>query len=162
MKRTDTMAGSGRDESRGRAKAVGAEVVLDASEWREIVELYSRFSASFDEGNGEAVADLFAPDGVFVRGDGTRIIGAVNISQYVIDATSTGSTTRHMPGLPVIRAVGDGASGSCYVMTFVVDAGSGARLIVGEYGDEFVRSPAGWKLAARQFTVWLATDLATA
>lgn len=64
-----------------------------------------------------------------------------------------GSATRHAVGTIAVDIVGDRARATSYFQ-FFVDTQTAPRLqLVGQYDDEFVRTPQGWRIAHRCITL---------
>lgn len=47
----------------------------------------------------------------------------------------------------------DAAQGRVFTNELLIDAAGGRRMSVGRYDDAYVRTPAGWRFAARRFSI---------
>jgi len=108
-----------------------------------------------DRPDAEAFADVFADDAVLVV-LGQEFVGREAIAARLRNAGS-GPVYRHMMSTIRITPVGDDkASGVSYVAVYSASAGDlprplGQPLAIGEYHDQFARTPAGWKIQRREF-----------
>lgn len=70
---------------------------LTAQDYAEIQQLYARYNFAVDAIDGEGVAAVYTPDGIFYEGKNRQIVGH--------DAWLTGSTLRLRRITPLIIAV---------------------------------------------------------
>jgi ketosteroid isomerase-like protein len=109
----------------------------------EILQLMYRYNHAADSGDTEAYADTFTDDGVFDF-RGSEVTGRENLKGLMAGV----SGTRHVTANPVIEVDGDTATLRAYVLVF-----RGTTLSrVGDYDDELVRTPAGWRFSRRRFS----------
>ena len=127
---------------------------LSALDRLEIIELYSRFSHMFDAGHAAEVGQLFSADGAFVRANGSRVSGPSEIAKYVSDTAASGISTRHIAAVPIVQPTANGASGRCYVVTFMRDPDGEVRTAIGDYHDQLVISDGRWRIRLRRFNLW--------
>lgn len=114
----------------------------------EITDLYARYSHAFDEGDGEAVAQLFTVDGEFARTDADPVVGRESLAAFVKAAAGRGM--RHVVSNILVEPTNSGARGQAYVLVLLVGGNQPAAF--GRYDDEFVHTPEGWRIRVRRFT----------
>ena len=116
----------------------------------EILDLLARYSVVVDRGDWESMPDLFTDDAVldFTATGGIR--GSVaDHQEFNAKVLSGFASTQHVMGLPVIVVDGDAATSRsiCFNPMVVNDA---HVFFVGLwYDDALVRTPDGWRFAAR-------------
>lgn len=123
----------------------------------EIERLVIEFSYLLDHGQGDRVANLFAPDAVFENpGTGLRAVGRGAIAEYYARRARDPRTTRHVStNLHLRFETPDRAIGT-RLITYYRGDGSGPPFpaepgSVGEYKEIFVRTPDGkWRFAFRR------------
>ena len=125
---------------------------LTAADYREIQELYGKYAAALDSGDGEAYANTYTEDGVF-RLDrdgvaGTPTIGHDNLVMFAerYYAGNQGNG-RHWNNAIVITPTADGATGSAYLV--LSNVSSRAISVTGIYGDVLKKTSKGWRFASR-------------
>ncbi|MEM6627779.1 MAG: nuclear transport factor 2 family protein [Pseudomonadota bacterium] len=120
------------------------------------IELSTKFAFHVDHGDAEAVAALFAQDGVFSR-EGALLEGAEGVLNALKRRPPT-RVTRHVCTNILVDVVDENtATGNTYFLLYEGEDPdqSGAALplttpvTVGEYQDQFVRTEQGWKIARR-------------
>ncbi|HEX9888213.1 MAG TPA: nuclear transport factor 2 family protein [Nitriliruptorales bacterium] len=108
-----------------------------------------------DGGEAAAVADLFAPDGVWSFGD-ERCEGREAIRSAFARRQASDRTSRHVcTNLRVDVVDADHASGVVYVTLYRFDGPGPASpdpVMVGDYRDRFVRTADGWRFDQRHAT----------
>ena len=120
-------------------------MLLSAADRLEIEELVYRYNHATDSGDGDARADLFTEDGVFVAA------GRDDRGRDAIREGTRASGRRHWVNNLVIDGQDDEATIACYLMLFDVQ---GRRMqITGRYRDTVQRVGGAWKFARREFTV---------
>jgi hypothetical protein len=125
---------------------------------RECGRLVNRFALLNDFGDHDGVADLFTADGSFERpiAPGQPIVGREAIRSML--RARAPRLSRHIISNIVIDVLSDTKAQGLSYVTFVsttnvtgalpVDAEP--HIFVGEYADEFVKSPEGWRFAVRR------------
>jgi hypothetical protein len=123
--------------------------------------LVHEFAHRVDTGARGSIAELFSPEGSWQAGP-DPVVGQVALAAYFDRTDSPGPLTRHVVTNVCIDTEGnDVATGRALVMWFrferpgpdlradVVDDSGPYRVYLGEYRDRFVRTPVGWRFAAR-------------
>lgn len=106
-----------------------------------------------------ALASLFTPDGTLVRPDGQAVQGREAIAQ-VYAARDPDRMTRHLLSNFRVEPMGpDAARASCSVLLWTsrhsAEGGprgrpADAAQLLGEFADELVRTPEGWRIRHRR------------
>ncbi|MEM1106399.1 MAG: nuclear transport factor 2 family protein [Pseudomonadota bacterium] len=115
-----------------------------------------KFAFHVDHGNAEQVAALFAQDGTFSRAG--KIIDGPDAIKGLLSKRPATRVTRHVcTNISIDITNEDAATGNTYFLLFEgedTDVSGGALplelpITLGEYQDEFIRTPAGWKISKR-------------
>jgi ketosteroid isomerase-like protein len=125
-------------------------VSLSADDIAAIQQLYARYNHAVDMGSPTAFAEVFTPDAVFVTDMGTYTgrDALLEFAGWFRGAMST--NVRHWTNNLVLEESGAGASGACYLVAFSVGDPAGPKpMASGLYDDRLVRTPEGWRFAAR-------------
>ena len=136
---------------------------IDVEDERQILRLYALYCHTFNHGEAEAWAGLFAPDGSFTRLNA----GAAQHGNFGNPAGTTSGTAklvelakgrremfkglvRHQQTDMVIEPGKDGdhARGKSFILVTDWRDGPGRLAAVGDCDAEFVRTPAGWRFAS--------------
>jgi hypothetical protein len=123
----------------------------------EIQNLYARFCHALDSGaaNGYMYADVFTSDGVFVDADGRMFEGRESLAGMARGGAKGPTNVEHFMTNVVVEPSATGASGRGYLMVGrrADPAANTPAAIVngGQYWDELVRTPAGWRIKKRSF-----------
>lgn len=124
---------------------------LSAMDYIEIEQLYARYAAALDLGDGAVRATLFTKDGTFANI--VRNHEPISIPELSERTTRTGNIgDRHMTLHLVITPTKAGADGFAYTMK--VDRNR--QVYTGFYNDTLVRTPSGWRFKTRE--VWHDTE----
>lgn len=113
-----------------------------------------------DTQNYEGLAALFNEDATFTRPTGEQVKGRDGILK-AYQARPKGRVTRHLCGNIRIKVdSSERAHGTAYIVLYTANAEevpdghfgikADPRQLIGEFDDEFVRTSAGWRLAARR------------
>jgi len=113
-----------------------------------------------DRQDYESLAALFATDGTMIRPSGDSLVGRSAILK-AYQSRPGGRITRHIcTNVRITVESGDRARGQSYAVVYSANAGepveghigvqADARHLVGEFDDDFVRTPEGWRFAARR------------
>jgi hypothetical protein len=143
----------------GAQEAVRAQenvtfATLPARDYFEIKQLYARYVQGLDSGanGGNAFANVFTPSGVLMDEHGTLTQGHAELAAL---ARATGKGSTHVAhfetNLLIVPAPG-GATGRSYVVS--VGPGPGGQPILtndGQFQDELVKTPAGWRFSKREY-----------
>ena len=117
-------------------------------------QLVTGYAYHRDRADGQAVGALFTEDAVFeLLGDVFRGRAAI---RKRVDAGASGPTFRHLMSTIHIEVENrDQARGVSYVTVYSAPGPLPANLAewmaIGEYHDEFVRTPDGWRIQRRTF-----------
>lgn len=123
--------------------------------------LMSRFAVLNDQGRFGELADLFTDNATYARpiAPDALIEGKANI-RATFEARPKERVGRHIISNIVIDVQGpERATGSCYVLLYSGSADKPAEKfglqaippqLLGEFHDEFVLTPAGWKFRVRK------------
>ena len=118
-----------------------------------IQNLAARYNFAVDDGDGEAFAACWTPDGVFDLG-GTVMTGREALGAFAAEVPKRLQKPRHIASNFVIDGDGDKATLRAYVRVFVLD-GEPATAVLrtqGRYSDTLERSDGQWLFATRTFT----------
>ena len=131
----------------------------DLLELRRLVEAYA---VAVDDGDGDALARLFVPDGallVFDAGSGEQTYayrGPAELATLPAELKRLYVRTFHLVGNVVCDVTGDTATGTPYTIAYHLrDDGRGPQIVVlpVRYRDRYVRTPDGWRFGERLCTV---------
>jgi uncharacterized protein (TIGR02246 family) len=144
-----------------QAQQRGKASTLTALDYLEIQQLVAQYAYALDTGadSGYAYARLFAPDGVFIRGESNgkaHIQGREQLASLarVAPGGSRGPlTVGHYIVNHVIDPAPQGATGKEYLayLTFGKDGQQGKIDLGGHYEDVYVKTVEGWRFKSRQF-----------
>ena len=143
-----------------------AATALPALDYYEIQQLYARFVHTLDtaEDGGNAFANVFTADGVFIDAGGKRYDGHDQLAAFARedpDGRKGPTNVAHYVTNIAVDATPPGARGHGYLLTVTTappapaaagGRGRGAVRAVtdgGQYWDDLVRTPAGWRIRMR-------------
>ena len=125
---------------------------LTAADYREIEELYGKYAAALDSGDGDAYANTYTEDGSF-RVDRDGLAGTPTIGRDALvtfaeryHAGNQGDG-RHWNNAVAISATADGATGSAYLV--LSNVRSRGISVTGIYRDVLKKTNRGWRFASR-------------
>ena len=134
--------------------------MLDTADRLEILDLYARYGWHFDQGKAEEWAALFTPDGRFLRSNAPDIEGREGLADLCRQRQAKTPGLRHLTSNVTLEPANDGARGRAYVLVVRIgDDGSLRVFTLGDYDDELVKLPDGWRFQRRTFSHWLAPEL---
>jgi hypothetical protein len=108
------------------------------------------FAYFSDRQEYEVLVELFAGDGVMQRPNGDRLVGREAILK-AYQARPAGRMTRHVcTNVRITIESQDRARGVTYAVVYSASAGEPAKSQVGEFEDDFVRTPDGWRFQERR------------
>jgi hypothetical protein len=125
---------------------------LTAEDYVEIQQLVVSYPYALDTAanNGFDYADLFAPDGEFIR---PPTKGRDNLAKLALDQPHGPNYVRHYLANQLIEPTADGAVGKQYLV--VIDVGESGKpstlFLGGHYEDVYAKTDAGWKFKRREF-----------
>jgi len=126
----------------------------EADDYAGIMRAYSAYSIAVDRGRWDLLREAFAEDGVWEMQDGTAIAGV----EEIIAAQPARQAKRpknalHVPANILISVDGDRAQVDSDWLWYGAPDGVPWQLLqFGYYDDQFVRTPAGWRIAYRKIT----------
>jgi hypothetical protein len=120
------------------------------SDERDCERLVLDFVHFSDRQEYESLAALFATEGVLSRPSGDPLVGREAILKSY-QSRPAGRVTRHIcTNIRITMESAEGARGSSYALVYSWTANNPPEVKVGEFEDEFVRTPEGWRFASRQ------------
>ncbi len=122
---------------------------LNTDDTIHILQLYSRYSTAIDTGDGAAFGGCFVPDGVFDSGMSV-IEGQTAIGEFATQTHSAMPGMRHNATNIVIDGDGASATGSAFLIGYLVDGGYKV-IVTGRYTDELGKTNEGWRFNKRVF-----------
>ena len=115
----------------------------------EITQLYAAYNLAVDDGDGEAFAGCFVPDGRFEPG-GDPIVGGPALAAFARSVPAAVPGIRHVGSNVKVDGDGDTASGRSY-LTVVIAGAQPSIMMTGRYRDTLRRDGGAWKFAERIF-----------
>jgi ketosteroid isomerase-like protein len=130
---------------------------------RECQRLVVDSAAYNDSRDWEALAALYADEGVLARPNGARVVGREAIAESYAAAPAN-RRTRHVCTNWRFDLEGpDTARGRTSVLVYSWDVDRepdvkfghqlDSRMVIGDFADRFTRTPDGWRIAERRATV---------
>jgi ketosteroid isomerase-like protein len=108
------------------------------------------FAFFSDRQDYESLVELFAADGVMQRPNGDRLVGRDAILK-AYQARPAGRMTRHVcTNIRISIESQDRARGFTYAVLYSGAATEPTKSQVGEFEDDFVRTPDGWRFQERR------------
>jgi ketosteroid isomerase-like protein len=128
-----------------------AALVTDARS--AIADVRHRYCWAYDDGDADALAALFTPDGVIDLGDWGRFEGPAAIAEGIraqVVAPGEPPATLHTLSVPVIDVDGDRADGNWDVVVYHRPRAGDVHPVrfVGRYFDTYRRIGGQWMLAS--------------
>jgi ketosteroid isomerase-like protein len=129
---------------------------------RECERLIYSYCHVIDHGDAARVAELFTEDGVWASTEVTREGRAAIAAAFQARQANTARMSRHVCSTPLIEVTdANKARSVTYLTLFRHDGAAGRRSsplkglpeLVGEYRDEFGRTPEGWRFQRREVVV---------
>ena len=122
---------------------------LSTGDITEILQLYSRYNTAIDTGDGSAFGECFVPDGVFDNSMNV-VTGQQDIAAFADQTHSAMPGMRHNATNIVIDGSGDSATGSAFLIGYLVDGGYKV-IVTGRYSDALKKTSDGWRFTKRVF-----------
>ena len=120
-----------------------------------IKKLKATFAYLIDDGDWDALVNLFTEDGALVTGS-KHLKGKAELAKYF--SSLRYSFMMHMYHIPVIQVKGDKATGEWYFEAPVTHAEKNRALwTAGKYEDEYVIVNGVWKIKTLGFTFYYKT-----
>jgi uncharacterized protein (TIGR02246 family) len=122
------------------------------ADWIAIRQLTALYNRAFDDVDGEAFAQTFTEDGVFVLPNARPRQGHEDL-RALVEKIGFGSV--HATTDPIICIDGDTATQECTLLLArrEEDGSSVAFAQTGRYSDELVRTTSGWRFSRRTATM---------
>jgi 3-phenylpropionate/cinnamic acid dioxygenase small subunit len=139
----------------------------EQSDHTEIAQLLYRYGRAIDTRDFDELRELFTPDAEICyaveRGSAQRLPEMV---EWLRRALTQFKATQHAMASPIVELDGDRAHArTSLVAAHVQERLDGTHVYTvlhGTYRDELVRTPRGWRIAARRLDpVWTAGEFAT-
>ena len=122
---------------------------LSTDDTIHILQLYSRYNTAIDTGDSAGFGACFAPDGVFDSGMSV-VEGQTAISEFAAQTHSAMPGMRHNATNIVLEGDGENATGSAFLIGYLVDGGYKV-IVTGRYTDELTKASKGWRFSKRVF-----------
>ena len=122
---------------------------LTTDDTTEILQLYARYNTAIDTGDSPGFAGCFVAEGVFDSGMGIQM-GHEDIAAFATKTHENLPGMRHAANNIVVDGDGDRATGSAFLIGYLVDGGFKV-MVTGRYTDELTRSSDGWRFTKRVF-----------
>jgi len=141
---------------------------LTALDYAEIEQLNTHYSHAIDTcaDKGNEFADLFAPDGVYVYGDGRKVQGREKLAAIAggpncAPPKNSPLNMHHVFVNMMIEPSSEGAIGKSYYLAVSVgETGKPGQLLDGaKVYDVYTKTPAGWRFKSRSYVHAPRTDL---
>ena len=130
---------------------VGRSGALTGQDYEEIKTLYARYNQGSDFRDADLFVSAFSEDAVLTRAggsvEGMAALRAERAERYQGQTGDVGR--RHLNGSYLITSTSDGAKGRAYYLLIDVTSSPPTMTASGYYEDEFVRTPAGWRIKHR-------------
>jgi 3-phenylpropionate/cinnamic acid dioxygenase small subunit len=141
---------------KGGVIVVGDEVrrALDDAAIRSLI---ARIAHLADTGDIEDYVNCFTVDACWDMPGGPRRgrteIRSGSQDRRAAGETGPGSATRHLVGTMAVNVEGDRARATSYFQFFIHTQTTPKLRLMGQYDDDFVRTPAGWRIEHRRITL---------
>jgi hypothetical protein len=135
---------------------VSTDLVLNVEDRAELEALVVEIAWRIDHRKADTVYELFTEDGTMTLGP-QAMRGRNELIEWGTARSDAGRTTRHV--CTNLRFAGTGpdrAEGTVIATVFLHDGdgvGSSMPFTVGEYHDEYVRGPDGWRFSSRAMEI---------
>ena len=123
---------------------------LNSDDTTEILQLYSRYNTAIDTGDHGSFGGCFVPAGSFNNGF-TTIEGQAGIAEFAEKTHAGMPGLRHNATNIVIDGDGQNATGSAFLIGYLVEGGYKV-IVTGRYIDELEKTSDGWRFTKRVFS----------
>jgi ketosteroid isomerase-like protein len=120
-----------------------------------VIDTVTRYATALDARDFAMLEDVFTQDATCDFGAGA-VEGRHAVRRMMEQMLGGGGPSQHLLGNLVVEVEGDRARCVSQVRAFSAGAGAAAGRIYelfGEYRDELVRTPEGWRIARREMKV---------
>jgi len=121
----------------------------------EVIDTVNRYATALDSRDWALLDEVFTPDAVGDFGAGV-LNGREALRDLMKRMLGGSGPSQHLLGNHRVELDGDRARCVCQVRAFSAGTGSAASRhyeLLGEYRDQLVRTPDGWRIARREMTV---------
>jgi hypothetical protein len=126
--------------------------VLNLEDCEKVRALYARYAHVADQGQAEAFARCFTPDGIFDLPNLGRSVGRQQIAESATKFNallqSKGATQRHLMSNVSFELDGDQGDGTCNLSHYLIQDRA-AQLTLGIYQDKLKKIDGEWYFASR-------------
>jgi uncharacterized protein (TIGR02246 family) len=123
---------------------------------QDCLKLIATYALAADHHDAERFVGIFAADGAWIRPTGAVVQGHDALRAFMLQRPRS-VLSRHVSTNAVVDVLGpDAARGISYATVFKQDGHEGGPAPIGlpdslvEYHDDFIRTPAGWRIARRR------------
>lgn len=141
-------------ESPGRGIVAAMASDLDLHDRAALVDLASRYALAVDTLDFERLRAVFVDDATLDTGRGIRT--GLDEILTAMEGLRRYEATSHVLGQQVVEATDEGATGVTYCTAHHLRADGDSRtdtVMHIRYHDRFVRTDAGWRIAARRLEI---------
>jgi 3-phenylpropionate/cinnamic acid dioxygenase small subunit len=120
-----------------------------------VIDTVNRYAAALDSRDWALLDEVFTPDAVGDFGRGP-LIGREALRDLLRRVLGGSGPSQHLLANHRVELGGDTARCVCQVRAFSAGAGQAAGRsyeLFGEYRDQLVRTPEGWRIARREMTI---------
>ena len=116
-----------------------------------VIDTVNRYATALDSRDWALLDEVFTPDAVGDFGAGS-LVGRDALRDLMRRTVGRGGPSQHLLGNHRVEIDGDAARCVCQVRAFQTGTGPAAGRsyeLLGEYRDQLVRTPDGWRIARR-------------
>jgi len=120
-----------------------------------VIDTVNRYATALDSRDWALLDDVFTPDAV-CRFETGELAGREALRDLVRHTVGGGGPSQHLLGNHHVVVEGDAAHCVCQVRAFSAGTGSAVGRsyeLLGEYRDQLVRTPDGWRIARREMRI---------
>jgi SnoaL-like domain len=120
-----------------------------------VIDTVNRYAAALDSRDWALLDEVFTPDAVGDFGRGP-LTGREALRELVRRMLGGSGPSQHLLANHHVELGGDSARCVCQVRAFSAGTGPAAGRsyeLFGEYRDQLVRTPEGWRIARREMTI---------
>jgi hypothetical protein len=135
-------------------------MALSSDDQLEILRLLNRYAQTGSRQDVDKWVDLFVDDGVWERKKGAsqgkytetvRVQGRSNLRDFAVKSFEVqgGMVYQYVAANPVLTGDGSRATGVSTAFIIGMDGKGASIILVGNFEDEYHKTPVGWKFAYR-------------
>lgn len=117
-----------------------------------IRSLTAEYTDAINRGHVADAIATYAPDATFTMMDRPTVVGRDGIAAVLQSTVERYELIVQLVHSGIVRLEGDRATARWQITEYQFRPDGGRRLVIGVYSDEHVRTPDGWRFAARAFT----------